>query len=122
MKGSNNFKNRKVIKLDAAKSTAGRLASQSAKILIGKHKKYYQANEDFGDFVQIININKLNFSGKKLKQKKYYKVSGYLGGIKSEILENLIKKDPGSLFKKIVYNMLPNNKLRKSRLKRLMIK
>jgi large subunit ribosomal protein L13 len=113
---------RKVHHLDAENNTAGRLASLAAILLMGKHKSDWQPHLDIGDFVEIENIKKINFSGKKLKQKIYYRVSGYLGGIKSEKLEDLIKKDPGKLFKKIVYNMLPKNRLRSPRLKRLKIK
>jgi len=114
--------NRKTYQFDAGKISAGRLAAITAKILIGKNKVDFQSHLDQGDFVQIKNITKLNFTGKKLKQKKYYRVSGYLGGIKFERLEELLKKSPGQLFKKMVYNMLPHNKLRKQRLKRLIIK
>lgn len=118
--------NKKLIRkthcLDAANKTAGRLASQAAKLLMGKNKTNWQPYLDIGDFVEIENIKKINFSGKKTKQKLYYRVSGYLGGLKSEKLENLIKKDPAKLFNKIVSNMLPKNKLRSPRLKRLKIK
>lgn len=114
--------NRKTYQFDAVKISAGRLAAMTAKILIGKNKVDFQSHLDQGDFVQIKNITKLKFTGKKLKQKKYYRVSGYLGGIKFERLEELLRKSPSQLFKKMVYNMLPNNKLRKQRLKRLIIK
>lgn len=113
---------RKTHYLDAEKMSAGRLASLTANLLIGKQKPNWQPQLDIGDFVEIKNVEKLKFTGKKIKQKLYYRASGYLGGLKSEKLEDLIKKDPAKLFRKIVYNMLPKNKLRTPRLKRLIIK
>lgn len=108
--------------LDAAKKIAGRLASQIASLLMGKHKVSYQPNIDGGDYVEVSNVNKLKFTGKKLSQKFYYRPTGYLGGLKSVSLKKTYQDSPEMLFRKIVGKMLPKNKLRVATLKRLTFK
>lgn len=113
---------KKLYYFDAAKQPAGRLASQVTKILIGKHQLNYLPYCQSNDIVIIKNINQLKFTGKKIIQKKYYRTSGYLGGLKVEKLQDLLKNNPIKVFRQIVYLMLPKNKLRKLRIKKLIIK
>lgn len=113
---------KKVHNIDAAGKIAGRLASQVAKILQGKHSVHYAANVDNGDIVEIVNIKQIKFTGNKLRDKMYYRHSQYPGNLKSESLRDMLAKDPGRTFHKIVYNMLPKNRLRAKMLKRLIIK
>ncbi len=109
-------------KIDAENKTVGRLASQIAVILRGKNKPEFEPHIDIGDIVEVININKLKFTGKKLEQKKYFRYSGYPGGIKETEMSVLYKKNPALIFKRAVKQMLPDNKLREGMLKRLIIK
>lgn len=105
--------------IDATGKSLGRIASEIAIILQGKHKPDFNPAKDTGDFVIVKNVEKIKFSGKKLKKKKYYFHSGYLGGLKEFTLEEMFKKDPKKVLKLAVSGMLPKNKLRKRRLKRL---
>lgn len=109
-------------KIDASNQAVGRLASQIAIILRGKNKPEYQPHIDNGDIVEVSNINKLKFTGKKLEQKKYYKYSGYPGGLKETKMGDLAKKDQGEILRRAVKQMLPPTKLRTNMLKRLIIK
>lgn len=114
--------NRDKHQIDACGRIAGRLASEVAILLMGKHKVSYQPHIDGGDFVEVANVDKLKFSGDKLEQKIYYRTSGYPGGIKETPLKKIFKEKPDELFIKIVRNMLPKNRLRKEMLKRLTFK
>lgn len=105
--------------LDAANKIAGRLASQAAVLLMGKPKTGYRPNLDIGDYVEVANVAKLKFSGKKISQKIYYRTSGYPGGITATPLKKIFAEQPAKLFKMMVRRMLPKNKLRAARLKRL---
>lgn len=113
--------NRKIHKIDATNQAIGRLASQIAIILRGKNKPEYQPNIDGGDIVEVSNIKKAKFTGKKLEQKKYEYYSGYPGGLKSVPMSKVFKEKPVEVLKKAVWNMLPKNKLRKEMIKRLRI-
>ncbi|OIO45506.1 MAG: 50S ribosomal protein L13 [Parcubacteria group bacterium CG1_02_37_51] len=113
---------RKFHKLDATGVSAGRLASTVAILLIGKNKVDYTPQYDLGDFVQISNIGKLKFTGNKLETKIYYRNTGYIGNLKSTKLSEYMATRPDFIFKKIVRNMLPDNRLRVARLKRLTFK
>ena len=108
-------------KIDAKNQILGRLASKIAFILQGKHKPYYQPNKPGDDIVEVYNVDKIKITGKKLKQKQYFKHSGYPGGVKFIKLKELFQKNPGEVLKKAVYGMLPKNRLRKLRIKRLKI-
>ena len=77
---------------------------------------------DCGDIVEVANINKLKFTGKKFEQKEYYKYSGYPGGLKTTKIEDLFKANPGEILKRAVREMLPPVKFRTDMLKRLIIK
>ena len=110
---------RKSHKIDAAGKIAGRLATGVAVILMGKNKPTYFPNVDAGDFVVIANVAKLRFSGKKLAQTFYFSNSGYPGGLKKVLLGKMFAEKPDQVFRKMVYNMLPKNTLRKAMIKRL---
>lgn len=105
--------------IDASGKILGRLASQIAILLQGKRKPDFVPYLDKGDFVVVKNVDKIKISGKKLKQKFYYRHSGYLGHLKEIPLEKVFNRDPGEVLRKAVWNMLPKNKLRKPRIKRL---
>lgn len=108
--------------IDAADRPAGRLASEIAKILRGKNKPDFNPSQDMGDIVEISNVGKMKFTGKKLEQKKYYSHSGYPGGIKETKLEDLYQEKPEEVLRGMVRKMLPAVKFRRDMLKRLIIK
>lgn len=99
----------------------GRQASKIAQLLIGKNKVYYAPNLDCGDYIVVINADKVKVTGKKTKEKAYYRHSGYPGGLKKVTFEQQMRKDPRKIIFWAVKNMLPKNKLRKKRLTRLKI-
>lgn len=97
------------------------MAGKIAVLLRGKHKPDFTPNIDMGDVVEVSNASQLKFTGKKLEQKKYYRYSGYPGGMKETDLSELQEKNPEEVLRRTVRNMLPPNKLRKHMLKRLII-
>jgi large subunit ribosomal protein L13 len=105
--------------IDATGKVLGRLASEIAKLLMGKNKPNYNPSKDMGDFVVVKNVEKIRISGKKLEKEKYYKHSGYLGGLKEIPLKKVFKENPSQVLKKAVFGMLPKNRLRKKMIKRL---
>lgn len=105
--------------IDAKGKILGRLASEIAILLRGKHKPNFVPYKDMGDFVIVKNVDKLKFTGKKLEQKKYYRHSGYPGGLKEIPLKKLFQQRPQQVLRKAVWGMLPKNKLRKKQIKRL---
>jgi large subunit ribosomal protein L13 len=107
--------------VDAQDKILGRLATRIALILTGKNKARYTPHVDCGDFVIIINADKFRVTGKKLKNKIYYSHSFFPGGLKQINLEDMIKKHPGRAIYHAVSGMLPKNRLRAKRLKRLKI-
>jgi len=107
--------------IDASGKVLGRLASEIAILLRGKHKPNFVPYKDMGDFVVVKNVEKLKFTGKKLEQKKYYRHSGYIGGLKEIPLQRLFQTRPEEVLRKAVWGMLPKNKLRKKQIKRLKI-
>lgn len=114
--------NRQHHSIDASDRVAGRLASEIAILLMGKHKIEYQPDLNQGDYVEVENVSKLKFSGKKMEQKVYYRTSGYPGGLKKTTLNKIFKDKPEEVLRKMVLRMLPKNKLRKEMIKRLTIK
>jgi large subunit ribosomal protein L13 len=112
---------RKTHIIDATNQFLGRLASKIANLLMGKEKSNFDYSRDTGDFVIVKNASKIKFTGKKLKNKKYYSHSGYLGGLKEKRLIEIFQKDPAKVLKMAVFGMLPKNKLRKQRMRRLKI-
>ncbi len=113
---------RKLHKIDATGKTIGRMATSIALVLRGKMKPEYQAHLDLGDIVEVSNLAKAKFTGKKLGQKEYHHYSGYLGGLKTKKMSEVFVKDPGEVLFRAVREMLPPTKLRTDMLKRLIIK
>lgn len=107
--------------VDAEGKVLGRLASQIAKVLMGKHKPYYQPDVDCGDFVIVLNAEKVVVTGKKLEQKKYQFHTNYPGGLKERNLAWMIQNKPEEVIRLAVKRMLPKNKLGHRMLKRLKI-
>ncbi len=105
--------------IDAAGKIGGRLASQIATWLQGKHKVSFQPHIDAGDFVAVENVAQMKFTGKKLTTKKYHRFTGYPGGIMTKSLGERMIQHPEELLRKMVYAMLPKNKLRPVMIKRL---
>ena len=109
------------ILIDAENAIVGRLAAYISKILRGKNKSQYTPHMDNGDFVVVTNIEKIKFTGKKLKNKKYYRHTGYPGGIKTTSPSILMKKKPEEILKLAVKRMLPGGPLAKKQLTKLKI-
>ncbi len=107
--------------VDAQGKTLGRLASQIARVLMGKHKPYYQPDVDCGDFVIVLNADKVVVTGKKLEQKKYYFHSNYPGGLKERSLAWMLEHKPEEVIRLAVKRMLPKNRLGHRMLKRLKV-
>ena len=107
--------------LDADGQTLGRLATQVATLLLGKHKPQFAPHIDCGDNVVVINAAKINVTGNKLEAKKYYRHSGYPGGIKDTSLAALLEKNPALVIENAVAGMLPKNRLQDDRLYRLKV-
>lgn len=105
--------------IDASKYRLGRLSTIVARILMGKHRVDYTPNVDMGDFVVVVNSENIQFTGKKIEQKKYYRYTGYHGGIRIRNLSDLLKTRPEFVIRESVRRMLPKNKIRKFRLRRL---
>jgi len=112
---------RKTLTLDAKGMTVGRLATQIAKILIGKHKVGYTPHIADGDFVVVTNADKMVFKGNKLTQKVFRHHSGYPGGLKEIKVQKVFAENPGQVIIHAVDRMLPKNRQRKVILKRLTV-
>ena len=109
------------ILIDAKDKTLGRLAAKIAPRLRGKHKPEYTPHSDLGDYIIVINANAINVTGQKLKQKKYYRHSGYPGGLKTKTLDKLLEISPEKAIISAVRGMLPKNKLGRKMLKKLKV-
>ncbi len=107
--------------VDAKDKILGRLATEVATILRGKHKPQFTPHMDMGDFIIVINAEKIRVTGKKLEQKIYYRHSGYLGGLKEENLEKVLAEKPEQAVMRAVKGMLPSNKLGRAMLKKLKV-
>jgi large subunit ribosomal protein L13 len=107
--------------VDADNAVLGRLATQVANVLRGKHKPIFTPSVDTGDFVVVVNAEKIALTGNKLANKMYYSHSGFPGGIKSSTAGELLSKKPEELIRKAVRGMLPKNKLARHMLKKLKI-
>jgi len=107
--------------IDAKGQILGRLATKIANLLMGKSKPYFVSHLDCGDYVVVINASQVKVSGRKAQQKKYYRYSGYPGGLKETTFFQQIVKDPRKIIGHAVAGMLPKNKLRDKRLVRLKI-
>jgi len=97
--------------VDASGQTLGRLAARVASVLRGKHKPVYSPSVDAGDFVIVVNAEKVQVTGRKLDQKMYYRHSGYPGGLKEITLRNLLQQHPTRVIEHAVRGMLPKNRL-----------
>ncbi|MBE9536397.1 MAG: 50S ribosomal protein L13 [Proteobacteria bacterium] len=106
---------------DAEGKILGRLATEVADTLRGKNKPNFTPHVDTGDFVVIVNADKIRLTGKKLTDKVYYHHTGYPGGIKSITAEKLLEKKPGQLIVEAVKGMLPKNKLQQRFMKKLKV-
>ena len=107
--------------VDANGRMLGRLATEVAKILRGKHKPTFSTHLDTGDFVIIINAEKVRVSGNKLAAKRYYHHSGYLGGLKETVLSDQLVQHPDRVLGHAIRGMLPRNRLGRQMLKKLKV-
>jgi large subunit ribosomal protein L13 len=107
--------------IDAKGISLGRLASKAAFLVVGKHKRDFTPHLDLGDFVVIINAEKIKITGKKLKDKIYHRYTGYLGNLKNIKLQEKLENDPRWVIKNAVKGMISTNRLKAERLKRLKI-
>ncbi len=112
---------RKWYVVDASGKILGRLASQIAMRLRGKHKPIFTPHLDTGDFIIVINAEKIRLTGRKLDQKKYYRHSGYMGGLKTRTAKQMLEKKPEDVIRLAVKRMLPKNRLGRKQLKKLKI-
>lgn len=112
---------RKYHLFNAKRKILGRLAVEAARILSGKHKVAFTPHLDEGDFVVIVNSDKIEASGNKGKQKMYHRFSGYPGGITSVSLEDRLEKDSREVIRDAVYGMMAKNKLRDKMIRRLLV-
>lgn len=110
---------RKWYVIDAEGLVLGRLASETAKILRGKNKPEYTPHIDTGDYVIIVNADKIKVTGKKMLQKKYYHHSDYVGGMKEATLQEMMAKKPEKVIELAVKGMLPKGPLGRSMIKKL---
>lgn len=107
--------------IDATNQTLGRLATKIAHLLQDKHKVSYEPRLEGTDWVVIKNASKIILTGKKLTQKIYYYHTGYMGHLRERNVKDMLAKHPTRILEWAVYNMLPKNKLRPKRMKRLKI-
>ena len=107
--------------VDAENKVLGRLASEIASRLRGKHKPTFSPFMDNGDFIIVTNADKVMLTGNKMDDKKYYRHTGYMGGIKEASAKELLEKHPTQLVAKAVKGMLPKNKLGRAQLKKLKV-
>jgi large subunit ribosomal protein L13 len=107
--------------VDAEGQTLGRLASRIASVLRGKHKPQYSPAVDVGDYVIVVNAEKIRVTGRKMEQKMYYRHSGYPGGLTEITLADQLDKHPNRVIHAAVRGMLPRNRLGRSMLKKLKV-
>ena len=107
--------------IDASGKVLGKLATQVAGLLMGKHKPIFSHNLDTGDFVIVINADKVRVTGNKAKQKVYYRHSGYPGGLKTITFEKMMQTHPTRVIEHAVKGMLPHNRLGASMIKKLKV-
>ena len=107
--------------IDAEGKILGRLATEIAVLLRGKRNPAYVDFMDIGDFVVVVNAERIKITGNKLEQKKYYSHSGYPGGIKEITLKDLLEKKPEEVIRKAVWGMIPKNKLGRAIYKKLKV-
>ena len=107
--------------VDANEQNLGRLSTKISELLMGKHKPDFSPGVLMGDVVVVINAEKLKFTQKRLENKKYYRHSGYPGGLKTITLGNLLEKNPERVIRHAVWGMVPHNKFGRKLMKRLKV-
>lgn len=107
--------------VDAAGQTVGRLATQIASVLKGKHKPTYTPNQPGGDFVIVVNAEKVAFSGRKLDQKVYTRYTGYQGGLRETTARTMLDKHPERVLEHAVWGMLPKTRMGRRLIRRLKV-
>jgi large subunit ribosomal protein L13 len=107
--------------IDAADETLGRLGTRVAGLLMGKHKPTYSPHLDMGDFVVVVNASRVRVTGNKLEDKVYYHHTGYMGGLKETVLQDMLARHPERVIEKAVKGMLPRNKLSRHVLRHLKV-
>jgi large subunit ribosomal protein L13 len=107
--------------VDATGQTLGRLAARIARVLRGKHKPVYSPSVDAGDYVVVVNAEKIRVTGRKLDKKIYYRHSGYPGGLKEITLRDLLQKHPTRVIEHAVRGMLPKNRLGRRMFRKLKV-
>jgi large subunit ribosomal protein L13 len=107
--------------VDATGQTLGRLATRIADTLRGKNKPEYTPHCDTGDFVIVVNAERISVTGNKLQEKRYYRHSGYPGGLRSRTLEEMLERRPEEVIRKAVKGMLPRNRLGRAQLTKLKV-
>jgi large subunit ribosomal protein L13 len=107
--------------VDGTNQTVGRMCAKIAAVLRGKNKAYFTPHVDCGDFIIVINADKVQFTGNKLEQKVYENFSGYPGGRKEEVAKDLLKRRPEVIIERAVKGMLPKNRLGRKMYKKLFV-
>lgn len=107
--------------VDGTNQTVGRMCAKIASVLRGKNKAYYTPHVDCGDYVIVINADKVKFTGNKLNVKEYQNFSGYPGGLRIEIAKDLLRRRPESVVERAVKGMLPKNRLGRKMYKKLFV-
>lgn len=107
--------------IDAADRPLGRVATQVATLLRGKHKPAFHPSQDIGDYVVVVNASQVAVTGRKLEQKIYYRHSGYLGGLKETSLKEMLAKRPERVIEHAVRGMLPKNRLGRTQYRHLRV-
>lgn len=113
--------NRKWFVVDAQKAVVGRLSTKIADVLRGKHKPSFTPHVDTGDYVIVVNADKVRFSGNKMANKEYLRYSGYPGGLKRRTAQEMLDKKPEAIIEKAVRGMLPKNRLGRQIFKKLYV-
>jgi large subunit ribosomal protein L13 len=107
--------------IDAEGKTLGRVATQVARLLRGKHKPMFTPNADLGDFVVVVNASKIRVTGKRAELKEYFHYTGYPGGATFEKFQDVLRKHPDRVFEHAVRGMLPHNRLGRQIIKKLKV-
>jgi large subunit ribosomal protein L13 len=118
---NSNDRQREWLVVDATGQTLGRLATQIAVALRGKNKPEYTPHVDTGDFVIVVNAERISVTGKKREDKKYYRHSGYPGGLKERTLNDMLERRPEEVIRLAVKGMLPRNRLARKQLTKLKV-
>ena len=116
-----NDRERNWVLVDANGQNLGRLSTQIADLLRGKRKPTYTPHIDVGDFVVVVNAEKIQVTGNKLDQKRYYRHSGYPGGLRSRTLGEMMERRPEEVVRRAVKGMLPRNRLGRAQLRKLKV-